>query len=27
LDEFVGVADAFACGHGGTDLDAFIQGL
>lgn len=27
LDELVGVADAFACGHGGTDLDAFIQGL
>lgn len=27
LDEFVRVADAFACGHGGTDLDAFIQGL
>ena len=27
LDELVGVADAFACRHGGTDLDAFIQGL
>ena len=27
LDELVGVADAFACGHRGTDLDAFIQGL
>ena len=25
LDEFVGVADAFACGHRWTDLDAFIQ--
>ena len=24
LDEFVGVADAFACRHGGTDFDAFI---
>ena len=24
LDELVGVADAFACGHRGTDLDAFI---
>jgi len=24
LDEFVGVADAFACRHRGTDLDAFI---
>ena len=27
LDELVGVADAFACGHRGTDLDAFIQGF
>lgn len=27
LDELVGVADAFTCGHGGTDLDAFIQGF
>ena len=27
LNELVGVADAFACGHRGTDLDAFIQGF
>ena len=27
LDELVGVADAFACRHRGTDFDAFIQGL
>lgn len=27
LDELVGVADAFACGHRGTDLDTFIQGF
>lgn len=27
LNELVRVADAFACGHGGTDLDAFIQGF
>ena len=27
LNELVGVADAFTCRHGGTDLDAFIQGL
>jgi hypothetical protein len=27
LDELVGVANAFACGHRGTDLDAFIQGF
>lgn len=27
LNELVGVADAFACRHRGTDLDAFIQGF
>jgi hypothetical protein len=27
LDELVGVADAFACRHRGTYLDAFIQGF
>ena len=26
LDELMGVTDAFSCRHGGTDLDAFIQG-
>lgn len=26
LDELVGVADAFACRHGGTDLNTFVQG-